>query len=271
MPPQRERGTPFNQRPGIQWIQTERTMLCTFVALTALTVAAPNAGSTQHTFNQRANLAMTTTTSGCDNSPGPYITVNGSLTLSGVNARIILTNNRKFTHVTSADVTADVEIIPLGKEIKIAKQPVLGGVGGNPWFYLQFTDGKKAYGKPQLLGRCKQGLDPVSAGFDIPTKALTTVSGSCSNRGPDITLSGELRLGGLSAKLILTNNAKFTHVSKHDVVVDLVLLPAGESIVFAKQPPLGGAGGNPFIYVQFLDTWGNELSAPTYVGRCNRL
>ena len=132
--------------------------------------------------------------------------------------------------------------------------------------------GKKALGKPQLLGRCKQGLDPVNMGFGIPTTVLTTLSGGCSNSGgPNITLSGELKLGGLYGQLILTNNAKFRHVSREDVVIEVVIIPKGESIVFAKQPSMEGAGGNPFLYLQFLDSWGNELTAPSYVGRCNRL
>ena len=35
--------------------------------------------------------------------------------------------------------------------------------------------------------------------------------------------------------------------------------------------PLGGAGGNPHVFVQFLNAAGTELSDPIYVGRCNQL
>ena len=246
-------------------------MLTTTLALIALTAAS--GGNVHQTFPQGAHVSLAATASGCENNPGPYITINGALTLSGVSARVILTNNRRFTHVTSADVTGDIEIIPLGQQIQINKQPVLGGVGGNPWIYLQFSDGERTLGKPTLLGRCVQGLKLVDKDFDIPTGADASVdSDACSNSGgPFITLSGELRLGGLNGHLILTNNAKFTHATSADVVIDIVLIPAGQSIVFAKQPPLDGAGGNPFIYVQFLDGSGSAISSPLFVGRCNQL
>jgi hypothetical protein len=199
--------------------------------------------------------------------------LNGALTLSGVNARIIATNNKKFTHVTSADVTADVVLIPAGQQIQIKKQPSQGGVGGNPWIFLQFSDCKKALGGPKLLGRCVQGLNAADLDFDIPTSVqASAASDGCDNSpGPTITLNGELKLGGLCAQLILTNNNKFTHATAADVVIDVALIPEGHSISFAKQPSLGGAGGNPYIYVQFRDGSGGDLSNPIFVGRCNQL
>lgn len=225
-------------------------------------------------LTQRASCSVQATPSGCTNNPGPYITLNGELRLSGVSARIILTNNRKFTHVASTDVWADVVLIPAGESIKINKQPSQGGVGGNPWIYFQFTDGKGGdYGRPQLLGRCVQGLTAAALDFKMPTHARANVtSGGCSNSpGPYVSLNGELKLGGLSGEIILTNNRKFTHATSADVVVSIVLIPDGESIVFAKQPPLGGAGGNPLIYLQFLDGSGNEIGKPFFIGRCNKL
>jgi hypothetical protein len=247
-------------------------MISTSLALAALAAATAN-GTINRTLPQGAHLSLAATASGCENNPGPYITIDGALTLAGVNAQIILTNNRKFTHVASGDVVADITLIPLGEQIQIPKQPVLGGVGGNPWIYLQFSDGEKALGKPQRLGRCVQGLSLVNLDFEMPTGAHAKVdSDACTNSGgPTVSLNGELRLGGLYGKLIFTNNAKFTHVTSADAVVDLVLIPPGQSLVFAKQPPLGGAGGNPHIFVQFQDGAGIDLSDLIYVGRCNQL
>lgn len=248
-------------------------MLSASLALAALASATGAAGNINQSIPQRGHVSLSASAEGCQNNPGPFITLDGALTLSGVNARIVLSNNRRFTHVTSADVTADVVLIPVGEEIVIHKQPSLGGVGGNPWIYLQFTDGKKALGKAQLLGRCVQGLKKAELDFTIPTGVYAmTTSDNCENSGgPDITLSGELRLGGLCGQLVFTNNAKFTHATSADVVVDIVLIPAGRSITFAKQPPLDGAGGNPHIFVQFLDASGTELCPTIYVGRCNQL
>src|SRR5262245_31662816 len=225
-----------------------RKSALTLLTLSACLASAASAATVSQSFNQTASVNLSATPSGCENHPGPFITLNGELKLSGVNARIILSNNAKGTHTASADVAADVVLIPAGQSIQIAKQPSRGGVGGNPWIYFQFTDGSgRELGAPMLLGRCVQGLTNASGAFQIPSGATANVTtGDCTNSGgPQITLSGEIRMGGLNGRIILTNNAKFTHASSADVVIDVVLLPDGQSITFAKQPPLGGAGGNP--------------------------
>src|SRR2546426_6749555 len=250
-----------------------------FVAIASLLLPASAAQAAPATISaslsQQAKLTMSATASGCQNNPGPFITLNGELKLSGVNARIILTNNAKFTHVGSQDITADVVLIPAGQSIRIAKQPPRGGVGGNPWIYLQFNNckGGDLTSSPTLLGRCVQGLTTTSLDFNLPTGASATVSsGGCSNSpAPVIPLDGAVKLGGLCGTLIFTNNAKFTHVTTADVTTEVVLIPEGQSITFAKQPPLGGAGGNPFIYVQFLGGSGQELGSPILLGRCVQL
>ena len=124
-----------------------------------------------------------------------------------------------------------------------------------------------------LLGRCVQGLTNAAGAFQIPSGVTCSVTtGGCTNSGgPNVTLSGEIRMGGLNGRIILTNNAKFTHATSADVVIDVVLLPDGQSITFAKQPPLGGAGGNPLIYVQFTSGSGDPLGSPILLGRCNQL
>jgi hypothetical protein len=96
---------------------------------------------------------------GCENSPGPNITFDAGLSISaGLNARIIFRNNEKGTHEAIADVSSTVaQVIPAGMSFTFPKQPVLGGVGGNPWIWTQFTDGNtQAVGDEVLLGRCEQ-------------------------------------------------------------------------------------------------------------------
>ena len=110
----------------------------------------------------------------------------------------------------------------------------------------------------------------VDASVTIPS--TFTASASCTNNpGPFITLSGELSLSGLTARLIFRNNEKGTHTHTEDVTVDVVIIPAGQTIRFAKQPPLGGVGGNPRISIQFLDGSGNPLGAEIFLGRCVQL
>jgi hypothetical protein len=252
-----------------------RTCLIAVAAASALLAAQASATTTiSKSFVQSAHLSVNASASGCENHPGPFITLDGGLTFSGLTARIILTNNAKFTHVGSADVSADVQLIPFGQTLTFHKAPPQGGAGGNPWIYFQFTDPNGGGLSPLvLLGRCNQGLSPDALDLILPqlTNATITAGGCTNSGGPNITLDGALVLGGLNGKIVLTNNAKFTHVASADVVINVVLIPEGQSLTFHKQPPLGGAGGNPIIYIQFLGGNGNALTDPIKLGRCNQL
>ena len=210
----------------------------------------------------------------CDNSGGPYITLDGEIVLGGVNGRIILKNNVKGTHKASADETIDVSILDPGETIRFAKQPPRGGVGGNPWIYLQLFDANgRAISDKTLLGRCVQGIVPLEFDLVIPTDAAADISADgCENHpGPQITLEGELALEGINGRLTFQNNRKGTHTRDEDVDVDFVILEPGDSLAFAKQPPAGGAGGNPRIYFQFLNDGGSPISGEFFLGRCVQL
>jgi hypothetical protein len=221
-----------------------------------------------------AHVEASTSAEGCDNSGGPFITVTGELTLGGVNGRLIFRNNRRGTHERIEEATVDVTVLGEGEVIRFAKQPPQGGVGGNPYIWIQFCDGDwNEISTPTLLGRCVQGLTNTSLDLSMLSEAgVEVTSGDCDNSGgPSITLSGELRLGGINAKLIFTNNARWTHMREEPASVGIVILPAGKSISFAKQPPQGGVGGNPRIYFQFTDANGRSLSDEFYLGRCVQL
>ncbi len=93
----------------------------------------------------------------CTNNPGPFITLTGEIALGGINGRLIFQNNEKGTHQRTDPVVVDIVILKPGEVIQFNKQPPLGGVGGNPLIYFQFTD---ANGHPLsgmfYLGRCVQ-------------------------------------------------------------------------------------------------------------------
>lgn len=95
----------------------------------------------------------------CTNNPGPFIYVSGSNSFSpGVKARFIFRNNDNPVggpHMAAA--IADVTLIPEGFTLQFPKQPVQGGVGGNPWISVQFVSGSgQLIGREVLLGRCVQ-------------------------------------------------------------------------------------------------------------------
>src|SRR5256884_5891942 len=91
----------------------------------------------------------------------------------------------------------------------------------------------------------------------------------CSNNpGPQITFSGGSFLGGYSVEMTFTNNMKGTHTYTDGHTVDVTVMPADKQIVIPKQPVLGGAGGNPFIWVHFVGANGAALSDEIFVRRC---
>jgi hypothetical protein len=222
-------------------------------------------------FDMGARVNATVDESGCKNSGGPTITFGGTITLGGVKARVIFSNNEKGTHTATVLSQFDVSLITAGTAISIPKQPVLGGVGGNPYIYLQFHDGNGGdLSEEFFLGRCVQGLQ-FSTDLLIEAIARATVhSDACDNSGgPFITLGGDITFGGLHARFIFRNNVKGTHTAEASRDVALVL--EGSTITLPKQPVLGGVGGNPLISLQFLHGNGDPIDGPVLLGRCNKL
>jgi hypothetical protein len=228
-----------------------------------------------HAFGMDVSFAVAAEPAdGCSNNPGPYIRLAGQISLGGLNAQLRFSNNQKGTHVHTEDVVTTLNLVS-DEPIMFEKQPSRGGVGGNPHVFLLLHDGDGgAMGDPIYLGRCVQGFSDAAVDLILPALAEGEVTGGgCSGQGgPNITLEGGLALGGLSGTLVFTNNNNaFTHVHEEDVTVELELIPDGETIVFPKQPPLGGAGGNPHVFLQFQDSAGNPLGDELYLGRCNSL
>ncbi|TMH55225.1 MAG: hypothetical protein E6H62_07540 [Betaproteobacteria bacterium] len=96
----------------------------------------------------------------CTNNPGPHINVSGSMSVSpGVKARIIFRNQRADGAPHEAVAMADVTLFSNGFAFSFPKQPVQGGVGGNPWISVRFADSAgQPIGPETLLGRCVQLL-----------------------------------------------------------------------------------------------------------------
>ncbi len=267
-------------------------------ATITLIVAAMSAPRADQLVSAAFNLPATYQASvnfDCQNHPGPTIAVNeGTIAFGGIKAMLTLTNNARFTHYTDPGVIVSTSVLlDLGAPFTIPKQPsheadpplVGTGVGGNPWVYVLFTDpkGQPIKGRdgdplgPILLGRCVQGGADIKVDFLNAVLAQATVwveGNSCANNpGPFIYIdAGSIALGGVNAEVIFTNNAKFTHAARGDATVSIEILPPGAKFVVPKQPPLGGAGGNPWVYFLFLNgddpvgTWPGQL-----LGRCNKI
>jgi len=222
------------------------------------------------TFSQPIHTTVNIDESGCQNHPGPTITVNGAIVLGGVQLRLIFQNNVKGTHTTEVTWSGDFELIPLGKSISIPKQPSQGGVGGNPYIWIQFFNKKGNQSDEIFLGRCVQGLK-LGNDFlnDSIVELLLSFLGCNNHPGPVITIGGNMHLDGLSAKLIFRNNLKGTHTAQAATTVKLI--QDGTILTIPKSPHQGGSGGNPLVYVQVLHGNGDPASNVIFLGRCNKL
>lgn len=222
-------------------------------------------------YNMPLGVSLKVNSSDCDNSPGPLITLEGEIELGGLSADLILQNNVKGTHTAVEPIITAAVLLPAGGKIVLPKQPVLGGVGGNPWIYLQFVNGQgQSLGPEILLGRCVQGL-VINQDLLDPAIVSTLISAAdCSNNpGPWITFEGDIALSGLNARLIFRNNAKGTHQAIR--TVEVALVPPGLSVTIPKQPVRGGVGGNPWIWVQYLDQDDDPIGTPYFLGRCSKM
>lgn len=247
--------------------------------ITAALSATATPVQVTRSFEMPVRAAVTTAVTACSNSPGPYITVEGGLSLGGLGTRMMFTNNAKGTHTYTDEAHVDLTVVPAGSSITIPKQPVLGGVGGNPFIWIQLEDGNgRALTNEVYLGRCVQGLSKgTGADFSSAARALATIAVSdCQNSpGPYITLDGDLYVAaGLDAVLIFQNNDNPVggpHRATADNVVKVQLVPPGHDVRFNKQPSRGGVGGNPWIWFNFLDGAGVAMENPSLLGRCEQL
>ena len=198
------------------------------------------------------------------------------MTVGGLGFQLLFENNLAGTHTFTVESTASAVVIPAGQSVTIPKQPVLGGTGGNPFISIQFVDShNNPLSSTIFLGRCVQGPFNTNVDLSIPATATAQVSAaSCDNHGSTISLSGQMSLTGINANIIFTNNDNPVggpHQNTQPTSVNIVLIPAGQTIQFAKQPPLGGVGGNPWIFLTFLDGRGQPVSNDILLGRCVKL
>jgi hypothetical protein len=112
-------------------------------------------------FAVTANADLTTTVTltvaveGCANHTGPTITLTGAVTFAGLEERLIVRDGTGGAVVGSTTTTIDVVALADGTTLSIPKQPVRGGVGGNPWISARLVDGEgKPLGDEVAVGRC---------------------------------------------------------------------------------------------------------------------
>jgi hypothetical protein len=233
--------------------------------------ASAQAAQVSQSFKLTAHADLSATAAQCDNT-GSTVDISGTITIGGVTVQVTFKNNVKGTHTIVKTGDADLEITPAGGSVSVPKQPVFGGVGGNPWLSFQFTDDN---GNPTseriLLGRCVQGLalNHISTDLLLGAGASALAQGlDCSNRGTTVSLTGTANHGAINGVLYLDNNKnKVVHEVATAAAVGITLTPA---VTVQKQGNVGGAGGNPLISLQFLGDNG-ALGPVVDLGRCVKI
>jgi len=230
--------------------------------------------SRSFTMPMRVDVAMSMT--GCENSPGPQITMEGEISMGGLSVEMIFRNNVKGTHTYAVQNAVEVDAVAADSTMGIPKQPVLGGIGGNPFIWIQIMDGDNHPLSGEIfLGRCVQG--PFVASADVAAEVTAVASFTSldcvNNTGPYISMEGAMSLDtGVKGRFIFRNNDNPVG-GPHSTMrsVDVELAAAGASMQFPKQPVLGGVGGNPRISAQFHQGDGTPVGTEALLGRCVQL
>jgi hypothetical protein len=220
----------------------------------------------------------------CTNT-GSQISFTGGMTLTGAKVAVIFKNNTKGTKTLTKVGEVVYEVIPAEAGLSVPKQPAFGGVGGNPHISFQVSEtGTEAepYSVPLTeriyLGRCVQDFNGrVERDIRIGTSLSALVGAlECTSKGSSLTLQADSESASLTGTLFFDNNYnRVVHERTTAASAQVSLKP---SIRLRKGWGVGGAGGNPLIYVQFLDKDGNAVQdlngrvvPETLIGRCKDL
>lgn len=193
----------------------------------------------------------------CDNK-GSQVTLSGNITINKTLpvARIELWNSPPGSKTASLLTAYAVQLeSPNGGVLNdsLPKQPSLGGVGGNPYFWFGLEG--EALSQAQFLGRCVSQSTPAKINRKFNQAAIVSLALSqldCNNTGgPNITITSGRSENAVVGNIIETNNAKGTLLAT-DVAAKLGIVFANGSVSVPKSVAAGGAGGNPLVKVQFL-------------------
>jgi hypothetical protein len=218
-----------------------------------------------------AEYSATILTSNCLGAPGPQVMIQSEINPVGLEAEII------FSQPGKADqFMAGQEVVPQNVPIPLTQQSVVGGLGDNPFLWLQITDARgKALTSEIFLGQCSQGSFSPTAVVNVPVEATAEVSASgCEAADPTVTLNNsQVEFAAINGRLILRNSTD-THGGPGqtgEVELELVLLPTGQVYAFPQPVVQGTISPNPQISLQFREGGGSPVGNQINLGRCSTL
>ena len=248
--------------------------LVKYVSLAAIVLAVVTgnllaAKQVQKVVTIPAEYTATVQTSNCMAAQGPQVNISGDLNPAGLEAEIIFSQPGKVDEFTSGQ-----EVVPQNTPIPLTQQQVVGGLGDNPFLWLQLVDSK---GRPMsseiFLGQCSQGTFNASASLLVPldtTAEITT--DACATSRPEVqVINGSAEFSPINGRLILRSTTEVHGGQKNEVTLDLVLLPTGQEYAFPQPIVQGQISANPQISLQFREGGGSPVGNQINFGRCSTL
>jgi hypothetical protein len=263
-----------------------------------LAISADAAVTKTYTRSAVYHLGTTLNLKGCGQQLAAEVET--SLTLDTKNYTFFF-SNAGMNHVasTSGDLSAVFSSVDGGLALRANSKGQTLPVGGNPWFFVAYTDGSGVY-RAHLLGKCREILGNaggvITDRTDLVEQLVDTVGvlGCQNHPGPYLDITAGTDGPGLKAVVFITNNKTKADAWASSGILDsgfhladtdgyVTLEPTGGRLTVRKGGRIGndtwgaqwGPGGNPHIWAFASDT----LSAPTYptlsvggdgyVGRCN--
>src|SRR5262245_38999897 len=227
----------------------------------------------QKSFDLPATYSATIQTTACSASPGPQVSVQGALTVSGLNAQLIFRNTGP--QFPQEPIVVEQVVVPAQSQVSTPTQSIVAGLGNNPFMWLQIVDAK---GRPltseQFLGRCEQATFTPTVSFAAPASATAdVVATDCSaSQGPSVSLDGATELSALTARIIFRNtDSVHPGGSVNQSVSEMMILPAGQSYSFPAQAILANSGPNPLISLQLRQEDSSAVGSELLFGRCSTI
>ena len=241
------------------------------VASAVLAGNALAAKQVQKVVEVPANFTATIQTTNCMVAPGPQVSVVSELVVAGLESQVIFSQ----PGAAGERFVVDQEVVPENAPIPFPQQSVVGGLTNNPFLWLQLTDAQgKALTSEIFLGQCSQGTFTPSAILTVPLDTSMELTSSACNvaPGPIVTIeSATADLSAINGKLVFRSTSDPRGPKSEEAVLDLVLLPAGQTYTIPMQELQGQISPNPHISVQFLEGGGEPVGNELRFGRCTTL
>src|SRR5262245_17758121 len=179
------------------------------VASLVLTGSAMAAKNVQKTINLPADFSAAIQTANCSALPGPQVTIQSELHVSGLKAETVFSNPKG--EAGTERFVVEQTVIPDNSQVNVPSQTIVGAVSNDPYMWLQLTDAKgKVLTSEMFLGRCSQASFSPTVNLAVPVDVIAEVSSSdcASATGPVVSINdGTADLSAIHGKLIFRNTS----------------------------------------------------------------